>query len=94
MARNKSSNDIPLVAHIGVYSLVLTLVGVPLAGLMGLLWALSNGVFHFLTDWVTSRWTSHLWKKGDVHNFFVVIGLDQTIHFLTLFYTAEVLLAT
>ena len=52
-----------------------------------IIWALINGVFHFMTDYYTSRWTSRLWQAGDTHNFFVVIGLDQAIHYITLFGT-------
>lgn len=52
-----------------------------------MVWALINGVFHFMTDYYTSRWTSRLWQSGDTHNFFVVIGLDQAIHYITLFGT-------
>lgn len=56
-----------------------------------LIWAAINGVFHFMTDYYTSRWTSRLWQAGDTHNFFVVIGLDQTIHYMTLLGTFPVL---
>lgn len=49
---------------------------------------LVNGVLHFITDFFTSKWTRALYAKAyktqDWHNFFVVIGLDQLIHALTL----------
>jgi hypothetical protein len=56
------------------------------------LWVAVNGVLHFVTDAVTSRITSKLWAKGDAHNFFVVIGLDQMIHYLCLFGTMILLI--
>lgn len=51
------------------------------------LWVLINGAMHFLTDAITSRLTSKLWSKQDFHNFFVIIGLDQLIHYSCLFGT-------
>ncbi len=50
-------------------------------------WILLNGALHFVTDAITSRITSYFWTKGDAHNFFVVIGLDQMIHYFCLFGT-------
>jgi len=44
-------------------------------------------ITHFITDYFTSKWTSRLWEKKEVHNFFVVIGLDQLIHSITLIFT-------
>lgn len=49
-------------------------------------------ITHWITDYNTSRWTSKLWAKGDVHNFFVVVGGDQLIHYLTLLITYKILL--
>ena len=43
-----------------------------------------NGIFHFITDWCTSRISSKMWQKGDTHNFFVVVGFDQLVHQITL----------
>ena len=56
------------------------------------LWVVINGVLHFATDAVTSRITSKLWAKGDAHNFFVVVGLDQMIHYFCLFGTMILLI--
>ena len=58
-----------------------------------------NGALHFVTDWCTSRITSRLFmgqfhhpsegmpmmkRDFSLHNFFVVVGVDQLIHQLTL----------
>lgn len=45
-----------------------------------LIWAGLNGAAHFGIDAITSRMTGKLYAKGDMHNFFVVIGFDQFLH--------------
>lgn len=70
-----------MVSHIAVYTLALT----PL----GLTWALVNGVAHYATDIVSSRATSALWKKNEIHWFFVVIGADQLAHTVVLLWTYQ-----
>lgn len=74
MAQNKSKRNSVLALHVGIYSACFLWLGPAYAGL--------NFVAHFLTDWITSRWTSKLYKAGKNHWFFVVIGFDQ-IDFLT-----------
>lgn len=74
MARNKSSSNKALGAHIGVYTLVLLL------GTFNLTFALINGIMHFIIDYCTSRVTKKLWAEKKVHEFFVVIGFDQMLH--------------
>lgn len=49
-------------------------------------------ITHWLTDFFTSKWTSRLWSDKSVHNFFVVIGLDQLIHATTLLITFNYLI--
>lgn len=41
---------------------------------------LSITVLHVITDYFTSKMTHRLWEEKKVHNFFVVIGLDQLLH--------------
>lgn len=94
MARGKSSSNSRLAEHIGVYTLALmacvafkttaTWDGVFLYGLV-------NGTAHFATDYVTSRITKKLWAANRVHDFFVVVGLDQAMHMTTLFVTLPLL---
>ena len=86
-SRNKSKSNKYLTAHVATYTAILFLMCFRLGLLNGSIWALVNGAAHWCTDWATSRMTSHLWTKGDVHNFFVVIGFDQMIHLLTLLAT-------
>lgn len=52
-------------------------------------YSITNGLFHLLIDYFTSKWTSKLWGEGKVHEFFVVIGFDQFLHALCylLFFT-------
>lgn len=85
MAKNKSSNNAALLNHVSVYGIVLscTMLVAPVT----IAWVIFNVIAHFCTDFITSRITKKLWEKKDVHNFFVVIGLDQTIHFLTLIWS-------
>jgi hypothetical protein len=79
MAINKSSSNRWLALHVGIYATCL----LP----FGWKFALVNFAAHFATDWVTSRITSKLWKAGERHWFFVVIGIDQALHFTALILT-------
>lgn len=93
MSLKKSKSNWWLSYHVGVYSTV-----------TGLGWLVFNQswlilsmigitfVTHWITDYFTSRWTSKLYAKGDIHNFFVVVGLDQFIHYTTLLLTYKWLL--
>ncbi len=43
-------------------------------------------VTHWVIDYCTSRITSQLWQAGDVHYFFVVVGFDQLLHLLSIYW--------
>lgn len=98
-ASNKSKRNDALVRHVAIYTGTIAVAAVLLFGggidqknppsrleieLAGLAFAAVNGVLHFATDYLTSRWSARLWARQEWHNFFVVIGLDQLIHHLTL----------
>lgn len=79
MAKGKSTSLKWLSIHVAVYSLPLLILGYK--------YAIINASLHFGVDFITSKMTSALWKKGDVHNFFVVIGIDQALHITMLILT-------
>jgi membrane-bound metal-dependent hydrolase YbcI (DUF457 family) len=52
-------------------------------------WVVINGALHWLTDYFTSRATTWLWINNQRHYFFVMIGLDQIIHYACLLITYQ-----
>jgi hypothetical protein len=95
MAKEKSKSLNVLGTHVIIYMFVLWVVSLFAFGdpgnndyfIAASLFALSNGTLHFLTDYVTSKATSSLFKEERIHEFFVVIGLDQALHLTALFAT-------
>ena len=88
-ATNKSKNNIALLSHVGVYTIGLILMVLLNYGYFQHLsyavgFIVFNAVAHFFTDYVTSRASSSLYEKEEYHDFFVVIGFDQLLHYLTL----------
>lgn len=85
MARGKSTSNYWLGRHVSIYSCVMWVaIGVLVPLPMSLFWAIGNGILHWCTDWVTSRCSSHFFQKGDYHNGFIVVGIDQFIHLVCL----------
>lgn len=92
MAKNKSKSNTALLDHVNTYVIGLWLMGfLNWKYFSGFGWivvfVIINYIAHFLTDWVTSRATSALYKEERYHDFFVVVGADQMIHYVTLFGT-------
>lgn len=77
MAMNKSKSFKWLTIHIAIYTAFFIFFG----------WkfALFTFAAHWITDALSSRATTYLWSKSQRHNFFVVIGLDQALHYTALF---------
>lgn len=98
MATNKSTSNYWLTRHILMYGLILffgALTLVPLDNFTiyeAFTWTLVNMMFHWITDYFTSRWTSSLWKQERIHDFFVVIGIDQFLHSVVLILSFSYLL--
>jgi hypothetical protein len=93
MAINKSKDWWALTIHVAVYqaSFVLPLVWFLGADHGGIgIWLLVNSAAHFIQDAITARINSRLWVANQRHWFFVGIGADQLLHYVTLFATAGV----
>ena len=92
-AKNKSTNNIALLKHTRNYSCVFLFLYfiTPLSFNNTLSFIGVTFVLHTLTDYITSRISSYFFKKGDNHNFFVVIGADQVLHYFQLILTYYIL---
>jgi len=101
MSLKKSKSILWLSYHVVVYSAMTTLLWSIFFGNMmvnplttiSLIFGITF-ITHWITDYFTSKWTSRLWEEKQVHNFFVVIGLDQLIHATTLLITFNYLIHT
>lgn len=78
MASNKSKSLYFLSLHILEYTTVFMISGL-LVGLDAgfIIW---NCLAHFVIDYFTSRAGKAMWERKRVHDFFVVVGLDQLLH--------------
>ncbi len=90
MALNKSKHFGYLCEHCAVYSLWGLMIGLPFN--IAITFILFLYISHLFVDGITSKITAKLWEMKEVHYFFVVIGLDQFIHYATIFYVLNMLL--
>ena len=81
-ATNKSRSNVALTSHVVWYTVFLCGGAYAIFGMRPMVaWCvLINGMFHWVTDWFTSRASSYFYAKEDWHKFFVVIGFDQFCH--------------
>lgn len=91
MAVNKSTSNEWLTKHVIMYCFPLTIFYMVLLStnaitpLAYILVLVLNFIFHWLTDYVTSRVSAKFYKAGERGKFFKMIGFDQLIHGVTLF---------
>ena len=90
-ATNKSSSIKYLAYHVGVYSLIWLIAAWFYFDyfILALAFSAITFIFHFATDYVTSRVGKPYWAKQDLHNGFVIVGFDQVLHYIQLFLTIE-----
>jgi len=91
-ASRKAVSNSHLWMHCFNYSLVWMLVSSFFVGWNCFPFFLATFVAHFCTDYVTSRMVKKRFDAGDYHNGFVVIGLDQILHYVQLYLTFKLLL--
>jgi len=99
-ATNKSTSNKYLAEHVFNYSLLTTIcwiflfdcvlafpliANIPAGKINAIDVFVLTFIFHFFTDYFTSRLTKKLWQEEKTHDFFVVIGFDQLLHFAQLF---------
>lgn len=92
-AINKSSKNSALLEHTVTYSFVWYFAAVCYATInLGTYnpWNLHTFVgitfvAHTVTDWFTSRWCKYYFSRQNYHNGFVVVGIDQILHYIQLF---------
>jgi hypothetical protein len=93
MGLRKSSSNYYLTLHVLVYtfstimawSIVLPLIGFHLTTFSVSLAFSLIFLLHWLTDYITSRQTTKLYKEEKYYEFFVMIGFDQVLHYVQLF---------
>ena len=99
-AKGKSSNNWQLLAHTSSYSLIITICTYILYWTnsfgaqywyIPLIFGIIQFVTHTVIDYITSRINKKLWEDGYVHEFFVMIGFDQFIHYGILFVSLSLL---
>jgi hypothetical protein len=87
MAMNKSRNTLALLVHCFVYTIPFICLTFDSTLSLSFDFVIINGCCHFIIDFITSRFTSKLYKEEKYRAFFSVIGLDQTIHMTILILT-------
>lgn len=95
-ASNKSKSNLALTLHITTYSLTWFLASI-VYGLYNtnleiiLYFAPITFICHWITDYITSRIVKYFFENKDNHNGFVIIGIDQLLHYGQLFLTFKYL---
>lgn len=88
MALGKCTSNTVLFQHIAAYSSVFFVASF-LTPAFGLMFVLVNAIGHAITDWCSSRIGKWFHEQNQMYWFFATLGLDQTIHMLTLILSYE-----
>jgi hypothetical protein len=93
-AKGKSTRRYHLFNHCAVYSAIWFLASYVLLNdwVNSFVFAAITFGFHFITDLFTSRIGKMYWDEADYHNGFVVVGFDQVLHYIQLYYTLVLIL--
>lgn len=87
-AKGKSTSFKCLINHTGTYTAPFVVAGMFFYDHETIaIFTFITFVAHTITDYFTSKLNSRLWKAGNMHNYFVAIGFDQTLHYIQLFAT-------
>lgn len=91
-AQKKSTDEVQLFYHVGVYSLIWFIFLLPFYHpILVLFFSFITLILHYTTDYITSRIAKSYFQKEDYHNAYVVIGFDQVLHYIQLYYTLELI---
>ncbi|MEN1784736.1 MAG: DUF3307 domain-containing protein [Bacteroidota bacterium] len=86
MANRKSQSLKWLGLHVATYGTVLLFCAVLLfSWQVALGYTLLNFIFHFITDFITSKWAARY--QNNPRLFFPILGLDQLLHGIALYWT-------
>lgn len=88
IAENKSKSLKILSAHVLIYTIGLLLVSGFVCPTAPYAWAIMNGLAHFVVDFFTSKLSAYFYINQNYKAFWNVVGADQLIHYLFLFYSA------
>jgi hypothetical protein len=84
MAYNKSTSNKWLTIHVATYTAVWLIIMLLLPFKWSLWFVVATFVSHWLTDKLTSQFTTRFHKEGNMHAFFTTIGFDQLLHYTQL----------
>lgn len=80
VAEEKSKHPDALFEHVGIYSLTLFAGLVWIDLLLALQLSMTNGVCHWIIDYISSKMTTHFYTYKKMHEFWITVGFDQFLH--------------
>lgn len=92
-ARNKSHDVVALTYHVLVYSLIwfVAILCIGVGFKYAFLFMFITFIAHYITDFCTSRLGAPFWEEKDFHNGFKVVGFDQCLHYIQLYFTFKLI---